>query len=109
MHFSERGRQGRLLVLAMQTGREWAFGADEDTAYAWTPSGEYEVLGAGGVVVYHQAQGDGEAHSATMHYLTNGDKLNVSTGEITFAADKTACRCVSLLDAPRRRRAIERQ
>ena len=32
VHFSERGRQGRLMVLVAETGREWAFGADENTA-----------------------------------------------------------------------------
>lgn len=91
VHFSERGRQGRLLVLAMQTGQEWAFGVDEDTAYAWRPSGVYEVLGAGGVVVYQGADGDGDAHSATMHYLTDGDTISPATGEITFSDDKAAC------------------
>lgn len=48
VHFSERGRQGRLMVLAMQTGQKWAFGADENTAYLWKPQGlggEYEIVG----------------------------------------------------------------
>jgi cyanophycinase-like exopeptidase len=31
-HFSERGRQGRLMMIAMNTNQRWAFGIDEDAA-----------------------------------------------------------------------------
>ena len=44
-HFSERGRQGRLMMIAMNTGQRWAFGVDEDAAYLWRPDDVYEIVG----------------------------------------------------------------
>merc|ERR1719203_400260 len=90
-HFCERGRQGRLMVFAMQTNAEWAFGVDEQTSYLWYPSGEYEVVGKSGVVIYHGTTGNSQSQRATMHYLTEGDKININTGEITYSADKSPC------------------
>ena len=98
-HFSERGRQGRLMMIAMNTGRSsWAFGVDEDTAYIWRPSGVYEIVGEafrdgikGGVAVYKDTIGTPEAQSALMHFLTEGDQINPSTGEITWNPDKSPC------------------
>jgi len=93
-HFSERGRQGRLLVFATQTNAEWAFGVDEATAYIWRPSGVYEVTrGAynGGVVIFQGATGDKESQRARMHFLTLGDQIDIKTGAITYSADKTPC------------------
>lgn len=90
-HFSERGRQGRLLVFATQTKQRWAFGVDEATAYVWRSSGEYEVTGAYGVVVFQDAEGMEESQSAMMHYLTAGDRINVLTGRIVFSSDKIPC------------------
>ena len=37
----ERGRQGRLMLMAMHTNQRWAFGVDEDAAYIWRPDGVY--------------------------------------------------------------------
>jgi cyanophycinase-like exopeptidase len=97
-HFSERGRQGRLVVIAMQTQQRWAFGPDENTAYVWRSSGEYEVVGTNdadqhraGVVVYERTQGSTASQTTTMHFLTHGDKINPTTGEITFSSDKRSC------------------
>jgi len=90
-HFSERGRQGRLMVFAMQTGARWAFGVDEATAYLWDPSGMYEVVGPHGVVVFQDTEGTSDSQTARMHYLTSGDKLNIFTGEITYNEDKSVC------------------
>jgi len=93
-HFSERGRQGRLLVFAAQTKAEWAFGVDEATAYIWRPSGLYEVVrGAynGGVVIYQGATGDKSSQRGRMHFLTLGDKIDIKTGAVTYSADKTPC------------------
>jgi cyanophycinase len=91
VHFSERGRQGRLMVLAMETQREWAFGADENTAYIWRPDGSYEVVGEEGVVVYQGTSGDATHQLARMHFLTTGDRIDPTTGEITWAEGKVEC------------------
>jgi cyanophycinase len=91
VHFSERGRQGRLMVMAMETQQQWAFGVDENTAYVWRPSGEYEVVGENGVVVYQDTEGNTGSQRAFMHFLTAGDRITPSTGQITFAPDKTQC------------------
>lgn len=98
-HFSERGRQGRLMMIAMNTQQRWAFGIDEDTAYEWYPDGAaYKIVGTatrdgirGGVVVYESTRGTSSAQSATMHFLTSGDTITPSTGEVVFNEDKTPC------------------
>ena len=97
-HFSERGRQGRLMIIAMNTGVMHAYGVDEDAAYVWRPSGEIEVICEavrdgikGGVVVYVNTVGTPQAQSANMHFLTEGDRFNPNTGEITYNPDKTPC------------------
>jgi cyanophycinase-like exopeptidase len=97
-HFSERGRQGRLMIIAMQTGQRFAFGADEDSAYFWKPDGTHEAVGESiregikaGVVVYQDVTGNSSSQSGLMHYLTSGDTINTNTGEIFFSADKTPC------------------
>ena len=101
-HFSERGRQGRLMIIAMNTNQRWAFGVDEDTAYVWRPNGGYEIVGEGmrdgirgGVVVYKDTIGTPAAQSALMHFLTEGDMLDPTTGEITWNPDKMPCSPVS--------------
>lgn len=87
VHFSERGRQGRLLVLAVATKTQWAFGIDENTAFKVVENGDIEIIGqSGGVVVFEDAT---EMTNANMHYLTNGD--TISNGVISFASDKEAC------------------
>jgi len=90
-HFSERGRQGRLLVLAAQAQQRYAFGVDEGTAYLWRPSGDYEVTGKGGVAVLFEAAGSDAAQRARLHYLTRGDKIRISDGRITYSQDKSVC------------------
>lgn len=97
-HFSERGRQGRLMIIAMQTEQKFAFGVDEDAAYIWTPEGTYEVVSEairdgvkGGVVVFEDVKGDSSSQSGLLHFLTEGDTINPSTGEIKFNPDKSPC------------------
>jgi cyanophycinase-like exopeptidase len=97
-HFSERGRQGRLMLFAAATNQRWAFGADEDTAYLWRPSGVYEIVGEamrdgirGGVVVFKDVVGTPLVQSGMVHFLTSGDTLNPSTGEVIFNPDKSPC------------------
>ena len=104
-HFSERGRQGRLMLFAMQTNQRWAFGIDEDTAYLWRPDGVYEVVGEamrdgirGGVVIFKDTVGTPAVQSSMVHFLTEGDTINPSTGEIVWNADKTPCAPVGLPD-----------
>jgi len=91
VHFSERGRQGRLVVLAMQTRQYWAFGVDENTAYSWNEQGEYEVVGENGVAIFEATTGDLTSQVSTMHFLTSGDTINLNTGVVTFAPDKVKC------------------
>jgi len=90
-HFSERGRQGRLVIIAMQTGQKWAFGTDENTAYLWRSGEPYEVVGASGVVVYESTSGNERQQTTTMHFLTSGDTIDPTTGEIKFNSDKQPC------------------
>lgn len=46
MHFSQRGRQGRLLAAIGQNPNILGIGIDEDTAIAVMPGGKLEVLGS---------------------------------------------------------------
>jgi hypothetical protein len=93
-HFSERGRQGRLMVIAMQASRRWAFGVDEDTAYVWTSDGGRAVISGTpdgrGVVIFENTEGTAERQTAMMHFLTPGDSIN-DAGEIIWGADKVPC------------------
>jgi cyanophycinase-like exopeptidase len=93
VHFSERGRQGRLMVFAAQTRQRFAYGVDENVAYVWSPSGVYEIVGQSprGVVIYEATTGDTRSQKARMHFLTPGDKFNPSTGQVTWNPDKTRC------------------
>ena len=86
------------MIIAMNTGQRWAFGVDEDTAYVWRPSGVYEIVGEalrdgvrGGVVVYQDTIGTPEVQSALMHFLTEGDQINPSTGEVIWNPEKSPC------------------
>ena len=97
-HFSERGRQGRGMMIGMQTNQRFFFGVDEDTSYIWRDTGVYEVVGEGlrdgirgGVVVFESVTGTPAAQSGMMHFLTMGDTINPATGEIVYAGDKTPC------------------
>jgi cyanophycinase-like exopeptidase len=87
-HFSERGRQGRLLVLAAARYNRFAFGADEDTMFKWYEDGQntIEVIGTRGVVVYEDVR---SLTDATMHFLSHGDKI--VNGVIQISPDKTLC------------------
>lgn len=90
-HFSQRGREGRLLRLVAVSGMDYGFGVDENTALMvgrTDPSGSTTmgVRGAGGVWVVdlRQARTSGAANAALsvrgarMHYLHAGDTLAVN-------------------------------
>jgi len=93
-HFSERGRQGRLIRLQHDTQTRFGFGVDEATALLVgfsaeenAPQVRMEVLGAAGVyVVDNQStvtEGEGSATKITQvstHYLTRGDTLEIKDG-----------------------------
>uniref|UniRef100_A0A486XQH9 Secreted cyanophycinase CphE n=1 Tax=Rheinheimera sp. BAL341 TaxID=1708203 RepID=A0A486XQH9_9GAMM len=95
-HFSERGRQGRLIRLLNDTQSRFGFGVDEATALLVGfnqsengPEVKMEVLGAAGVYVadMQQAESAGEGSQAsikqvTTHYLTRGDAMEIKSGTL---------------------------
>jgi cyanophycinase len=94
-HFSERGRQGRIIRLASDLGIDRAFGVDENTALivtnTGTPDVNFEVLGQGGVFISDVSSAEvGEKDGywtisgVTATYLTEGDQYNPLTNTATF-------------------------
>lgn len=77
-HFSERGRQGRLMQLVSQTAGTLGVGIDENTALLVKPSAQgasMRVLGEGGVFV---AQAGPLPTVWRTHYLTHDDQVQVT-------------------------------
>jgi cyanophycinase len=99
-HFAQRGRQGRLLRLLLDTrdlptGRAIAVGIDEDTALLTSPSGHATVLGAGAVLLIdatNATTSSSEAPWSVMGVrtsrLTAGDTLDFASLTVTPAAWK---------------------
>lgn len=97
-HFSERGRQGRIVRLAADTGYERAFGVDENTALvtrrAGTEQASMEVIGEHGVFVFDLREaviagpGDFSIAGVRASYLVGGDSYDPGGWSVTFAADK---------------------
>jgi cyanophycinase len=94
-HFSERGRQGRIIRLASDLGVDTAYGVDENTALvvtdAGTESANFSILGQGGVSIFDLSEANvGEKNGywtiagVTETYLTEGDRFNPLTGEASF-------------------------
>lgn len=72
-HFSERGRQGRLLALQVDTDTPLAVGVDETTALLVnTHSGDFRVQGAHGVFVQAHPDHTDTGLLARFSYLRNG-------------------------------------
>lgn len=94
-HMSERGRQGRLLVLTVQTKSQYGFGLDENTGFIEKENGDLEVTGAKGVVIYDKPS---SLTDVTLHFLTTGDVLK-DDGSIVFASWKQLC--ANLTEKPR--------
>jgi cyanophycinase len=91
VHYAERGRQGRLYVLAWQTKAKWAYGVDENTALVERPDRSMQVYGRSGVLVYEVRQNFTKFEDGLfVHFLTNGDVIDVN-GTITWAAGKKKC------------------
>lgn len=93
-HFSERGRQGRLVRLLNDTHSRFGFGVDENTALlvGFTdsdngPQVNMQVIGENGVYIVDTAgaerAGEGAAANITKvatHYLTRDDRLDIKDG-----------------------------
>jgi cyanophycinase len=92
VHYAERGRQGRLYVLAWQTKTKYSFGVDENTALIQYPDGTMKVMGQNGVLVYDQSKQNMTTFESgiTVHFLTEGDSIDAN-GNITFASTKKKC------------------
>lgn len=89
-HFSERGRQGRLLALVQQTGNPLAVGVDETTAVVirqQAKSARLEVVGRNGIWLVQRGEKSGQ-HLA--HYLFAGDRASVS--ELGFQVTLADCK-----------------
>jgi len=96
-HFSERGRQGRIMRLAADLGIETAYGVDENTSLIVKDPGtdavSFEVLGEGGIFINDLAEATvGEKNgfwtisNASATYLTEGDTYNPLTKIATFGS-----------------------
>lgn len=99
-HFSERGRQGRIVRLAADTGKTMAYGVDENTALvvsnADTASAQMQVLGQNGVLIFDLGQAtlstspSWSISGVKATYLTTGDSFTPSTRTATTATWKTS-------------------
>jgi len=99
-HFSERGRQGRIIRLAADTGKTMAYGVDENTALVVTNTGEtnskMEVIGQNGAFVFDLSSSVKGTYNSywkidnvKASYLTTGDVYFPNTKSVTFASYKT--------------------
>ena len=94
-HFSERGRQGRLIRLAADLGIDMTYGVDENTALVVTDAGtdeaKFEVLGEGGVFISDltdaevgEKKGEWTIADVLATYLTEGDQFDPFTQTALF-------------------------
>jgi cyanophycinase len=95
-HFLRRGRIGRLLPVMVATGYTRGLGVEENTA-AIVHDDEVEIVGAGGALFtdLEFARSDTEfgafaIRGARLNFLDRGDRLNLSTGDISPSAGKLA-------------------
>lgn len=100
-HFSQRGREGRLLRLVTDSGMDYGFGVDENTAlvvYRRDPHGRarMRVVGQGGVFIVDArhartesvAAGAYAAAGVRLHYLMEGDQAAIdATGALSVQLD----------------------
>ncbi|WP_199609482.1 cyanophycinase [Flocculibacter collagenilyticus] len=99
-HFSEKGRQARLIKLSADTDTRFGFGIDEKTALlvGWERKDKkqvnFSVVGQGGVYVIdnetteNKFKGDvSKLNNVSTHYITTGDTMLYRQGElkVTFA------------------------
>ncbi len=97
-HFSERGRQGRLLTLVAQTKSNFGFGVDEGTGLLVGFDAKnadlikFHVKGNSGVYLAERGAEarykPSELTNMTSHYFTNGDSFSLQDGQLlTHFAD----------------------
>ncbi|QBF81913.1 hypothetical protein EXU30_03770 [Shewanella maritima] len=96
-HFSERGRQGRLVKLVTDTQSRFAFGVDEATALvvSWQSKEQLEmqVVGQTGVFVVENKLADGgKKNQVLTHFATRDDRMRLQADKLTidFASWKQA-------------------
>ncbi|QBG35595.1 cyanophycinase [Litorilituus sediminis] len=86
-HFSERGRQGRLVRLLEDTETRFAFGVDEATALvvAWQQMDTItmQVVGQTGVYIVEQGTGENKGKTLT-HFPTRDDVIKLQHGQLSF-------------------------
>src|SRR5690606_38584535 len=96
-HFSERGRQGRIVRLADYTRVRYAYGVDENTGLLVRDNPslgevEMEVIGSGGVFVFdlgHAERGTGSSwaiYDVLASYLTSGDRYRPQSGQFVIGS-----------------------
>jgi len=101
-HFSQRGREGRLLRFVADSGLDYGFGVDENTALlVERPNAKgataMRVIGAGGVFVVDlraaraMSTSDGFGlEGATIHYLRAEDRAAIdAAGQLSVQLDPT--------------------
>lgn len=90
-HFSERGREGRLLTLVAATGARFGFGIDEATALLvrsdQAQQGQFRVLGREGVYVAERGVDSafqaGKFLKMQSHYFGREDEFSLSQTGLT--------------------------
>ncbi|KAJ8311278.1 hypothetical protein KUTeg_011173 [Tegillarca granosa] len=103
-HFSQRGREGRMIALLAETvdkplGSPFGIGIDENTALVITHAGtdiiNGKIIGEHGVTFfdlssahYDKAQNYFSIRNVYLHYLTHGDNIGLQKLNITFSASK---------------------
>lgn len=99
-HFSERGREGRLVRLIWDTkdkkqGVQFGIGVDEDTAIVITDADTTmavgQVIGIDGAMIIDLSNAEVDENAAHFHiegvrahYLTHGDQIDLTTLAVNF-------------------------
>ena len=90
-HFLKRGRLGRLVRAAYYTDSKFGIGVDENTV-ALIDGDKIEVYGESGVIVLDframKAEGNGNFKNITLHYLAQGDSMNLGSGKYSTNSAK---------------------
>jgi len=88
-HFSERGRQGRLAMLALETNTRFAFGVDEATALIVSNINShrptFEISGQSGVFIVENDLSSSNKNAVLSHYLTTGDSATLAKNKLSLA------------------------
>ncbi len=87
-HFSERGRQGRLAKLVLDTNTRFAFGVDEATALIVSninsEQPKFEVIGQSGVFIVENNKNTDNKKSVITHYISRDDRGSLENNRLTF-------------------------